>query len=716
MDLQSSKRKVAALTSPRNVVLVGASDRPGNWARRIWNNLTHYGFPGPIYLINPRRQELWGQPCYSSFKALPEPPDHLLVVVPAAHVPEILYAGAAAGARTATIFSSGFGEGHDPAGIELGRRLREAIQTTGMGVSGPNCMGNLSASSKLVTLVEDRPHVLDPGPVALVGQSGGVMIFVNHAFEERGIGVSYLITSGNQIGLAIPNYIAFFSDQPQIKVIVSYLESISDLDQFRAACSMARDNGKTVVVVKLGNSEAGRNAALAHTASLAGSNEAFDAMAAELGVIRAESLDDAVEMAEFLVHSRVPGSSRIGAITLSGAFRGLLLDAADGAGVSFPSLSDETEAKLRSLLSVGSLVGNPLDGGFGVLRSADTFEACLAAMQADPNIDLIILQNELPRTAGIDWQEKFIRMVERCAVTSAVKPMAFVSVVSHGQTDYSRSIRSTARHVPFLQEVNKALRVIGASVRSANAGRLRSGGVTAELRSLVVATRMRTLASEGVVSLNEMESKNLFKEYGIKTPAELLVGSAEAAVQAASDIGYPVALKAVSRSLLHKSDVGGVILDLRSSDEVRLAYGTIHENLERCDEMDRLDGILVSQQVNNGVEVALGIHRDPEIGLVVMVGSGGIWLELMKDAAFALPPINRDVARTMLQRTRISRVLAGYRGGHVYNVDAVTDALVALGAIALDLSEAIESIDINPFKVGRHGGLALDGLVILRRP
>src|SRR5438477_12940912 len=288
MDIENSKQKVAALVAPRNAVLVGASDRPGSWAARVWRNLTRYEFPGPIYLVNPRRTELWDRPCYPDFKSLPEPPDHLIVLVPAPNVPELLRSGAAAGARSATVFSSGFGEAGDAESAQHGRQLAAVIAETGLGVSGPNCMGNVCSKSRLVTLTEERPLAVRPGPAALVGQSGGMMIFINSALEERGIFAEYLITSGNEAGLSVPDYIAYFADQPELKVIIVYVEAISDVAKFRAACALARAAGKALVAVKLGQSEGGRSAAMAHTGSLAGSVEAFDALAGELGVIRAD--------------------------------------------------------------------------------------------------------------------------------------------------------------------------------------------------------------------------------------------------------------------------------------------------------------------------------------------------------------------------------------------------------------------------------------------
>src|SRR6516164_5042712 len=309
--------KVEALTEPRNAVLVGASERAGSWAWRVLRNLKNYAFPHPIYLVNPRRTEIEGERCYPDVRALPEKPDHLVVLVPAPGVPEILRNGAAAGARSATVFSAGFGEAYDREAAALGRELAAVIAQTGLAVSGPNCMGNICAKSRLVTLTEDRRLAVRRGPVALVGQSGGMMIFINAALEERGIFAEYLITSGNEAGLSVPDFVAFFAAESELKVIIVYVEAVASAEKFAAACRAARAAGKAIVAVKLGQSERGREAAMAHTGSLAGSVEVFDALARELGVVRADTLDDAVEAAELLAHTGAPRGRRLGAITLS---------------------------------------------------------------------------------------------------------------------------------------------------------------------------------------------------------------------------------------------------------------------------------------------------------------------------------------------------------------------------------------------------------------
>ena len=363
------------------------------------------------------------------------------------------------------------------------------IAETGLAVSGPNCMGNVCAKTRFVTFPEDRMLTVKEGPVAMVGQSGGMMLFANGALNERGIVAEYLITSGNEAGLSVGDYIAFFADQPELKVIVIYVEAVSNLETFKAACRMARAAGKHIVALKLGQSEGGREAALAHTGSLAGSIEAFDAVAGEAGVVRADTLDDVVEMTELLAYTGAPSGRNLGAITLSGAFRGLLLDGAERNGLHFRPLEAATTEKLNAILGVGSLVGNPTDGGYGVLTSADNYINSIDAMQADPNVDIVLVQEQIPREAGSGRAETYVRLLEDYVATRAKKPIAFCAPTSHGHTDFSRALRAKAPHVSFLQEANKALRAIAAVARRDEMERL--------ARSAEAAQPARTRGADG---------------------------------------------------------------------------------------------------------------------------------------------------------------------------------------------------------------------------
>jgi acetyltransferase len=721
MSSDTARDKVAALTTPRNVVVVGASDRRGSWATMVWNNLKKYNFQGGIYPLNPRRTEIWDSPCYPDFAALPEPPDHLAILVPASSVVEALKAGAAAGARSATIYSAGFGEAHDPEGDARKKELIATIAKTGLAVSGPNCIGNISGKHNLVTLAAAPPRVtVRAGQVALVGQSGGVMMFTNRVLDERGISVGYMISSGNEIGLSLADYITFFAFEPDVAVIVAYVEAIADVDKFKAACALAQEAGKPIIVFKAGQSEAGRSAAMAHTGALAGSAEVFDAVAGECGAIRVDTLDDAVELIEFLLRTKTPAGRRLGAITLSGAYCGVLLDAAEKQGLTFAQPAPQTVTRLQALLNVGATVGNPLDGGFGVLSSAETYMSCVEALMEDPSIDMLLLQEELPRFPGDVRCEKNLSAVSQRLRAAPSKPIAFISMITHNQTDHSRMLHDQFANVAFLNEANKGLRAIASTVRRQELAMLKASSVEPARAKIandvpLYLERLRT-GAEDYLALNELESKSLLASHGLAVPRENLCRSADEAQKVADAIGYPVVLKVVSAGIAHKSDVGGVLLRLRNRAEVAEGYTQIFRNLEEHGVTVPVEGVLVGQQIDRGLELVLGLHRDPEMGLVVMVGAGGVLLELMKDVAFAALPVSAAKAEDMLNRTRVSRLLDGYRGAAAFDRAAVVKALMGLGSIAAQLGDAVESIDINPFIAlpSGEGGVAADALVILR--
>lgn len=714
-DAACDVEKVAALLAPRNVVIVGASDRPGSWGQQIWTNLDRYGFKGGVFPLNPNRSEIWGTVCHQSYDSLPEPPDHLVILVPARLVSQALRDGAAAGARSATVFTSGF-EGHDEETEALSLELSRTIRETGLAVSGPNCFGNISAGNGLVTFLDSRVMTLEPGPVAMIGQSGGVMMFVNRAFEERGLKSSYVVTSGNETGLGLSDYIAFMAQDDNVRAIFAYVESVREPAKFRAACEMARAAGKPIVIMKLGQTDAGRSAAMAHTGSLAGTTEAFDAIAGRLGVIRVDTLDEAAEALEYLVHSRVPKGLRLAAMTLSGAFRGILLDAAAKNGMSFSPLAPATTARLEELVGVGSIVGNPFDGGFAVVSNEETYVKCLEALDADINTDIVLLQEELPRVPGVRRTERYIALVDDFARTRATKPIVFLSMMTHSQSDHSRKLRAGCPNVPFLHEATKALSALKkinrvreqqALALSPRQGRAHPAAFR-QIRALAKPTQS--------VVLNERASKELLAHYGLHSAREHFVTAREEAVAAAERIGFPVVLKVVASALPHKSDVGGVVLDLSTAAEVAEAWDRIERDVRQRAGIKEIEGMLVCEQIKGGLELALGLHRDPEMGLVAMAGAGGVLLELLKDVAFSSVPITPDMARDMLSRTRIQPLLAGFRGRAAHDEAAVVDALVSLGDFAAECGAFIESVDINPLVAREHGqgAVMLDALVVLR--
>ncbi len=710
-----SNAQVDALLNPRNVVIVGATDRPGNWAERVKRNLKRYEFAGPIYPFNPSRDLVWNSVCYKNFADLPEPPDHLVVLVPARAVPAVLVDAANAGARSATVMTSGFDE--DEAARTLTLELKLVLAQTGLAISGPNCLGNMNAAAKFMTMPDDRPQKVAPGPVAVIGQSGGIAMAIKRTLEERGTDSGAVITSGNETGLTTADYIRYFAARPDIRVIVSYLESVHDSAAFLAACRAARDSGKPVVVVKLGASTDGREAALAHTGRLAGAMEAFDAVACEAGVIRVKNLDAVIEVVEYLVHAPLPKARGLGAITFSGGFRGMLLDAAAGQGLKFSPLAASTRMRLETLLAVGTIIGNPLDAGFAALTSQDAYLKCVETLIGDPGIDVLLLQEELPRGPGTERKEANLRAVEAIAALGK-KPVAFTTMISHGLTDYSRNLRAELTHLPFLQEFDKTLSAVRSVVdysarlpQSTSPKVARAGAGSRKTRSQL--KRILSLASDRN-ALSEVESKALLKAYGIAAPVEAVATSERDAVQRAKRIGFPVVMKAHSAKLAHKSDIGAVVLDLNSARDVREAYKKIVRAAKRA--RVALDGVLIAEQMSDGLELVIGANRDPEMGPVILFGAGGVALELNPDVALAAPLVNERAALALIARTRIAKRIEGYRGQPALDKKVLAKALLAISNLAVDLGPRLSSIDVNPFLLKRRGGFALDALVLLATP
>ena len=701
---------IHALLHPRNIVLVGATDKPGNYAERIWNNLVKYGFEGGLYPLNSRRETIWGVPCYKDFSSLPEKPDHVLVLVPARFAVQVIRDAAAAGARSATIVTSGFSELQDGESQRLAAELQQAVRETGLVVTGPNCLGNLSAGEKLFTNIDDRIVTMEAGPVAIAGQSGAIVMAIRQTLEDRGVGVGYMVTTGNEAGLETPDLMAYFAADPSIRVIVVYLEGVRNTDAFRQACRAARAAGKPVIALKLGASEGGRAAAMAHTGALAGSIETFDAISAREGVIRVRGLDELIETTECFVHANLPKGSRLAAVTLSGGKRGLLIDAFSSAGMNFARLSEAASEKLAKMLGPGSIVGNPLDAGFAAVVDPSVYIQSIKIMIDDPDTDIVIIDSELPK-APHELRERNLRRVNEMAAF-AEKPVIYISAMSIGFTDFMKGLRKSLPHIAVMQGLDRAVGAIKALIEYAALPR-EVPETTSSSTASARATLERTLTSARGAALDEIASKKLLKAYGIPVSKEAIAGTAAEAVRIAGQIGFPVVAKVVSAEILHKSDIGGVILNLNSASEVRKAFNQITARVKKLRGKPKMEGVLIAQQVSSELELVVGAVLDAEMGAAVMFGSGGVDIELMKDVALSGAPLDAAEAKALIGRTRAGVKLRGYRGRPALHEAAVEKALVGLSNLMADAKGRIASIDINPFLVNARAGVAVDALIVL---
>jgi len=710
-DASDIVKSIHAMLHPRNIVVVGATDKPGNYAERIWNNLIKYRYEGGLFPVNARRETIWGVPCYKDFASLPEKPDHVLVLVPARFAVQVIRDAAAAGARSATIVTSGFSELQDEESQRLAVELKEAVRETGLAVTGPNCLGNLSAGEKLFTNIDDRVVTMEAGPVAIAGQSGAIVMAIRQALEDRGVGVGYMVTTGNETGLETPDLMAYFAADPSVRVIVVYLEGVRNTKVFREACKAARAAGKPVIALKLGASEGGRAAAMAHTGALAGSIETFDAISTREGVIRVRGLDELIETTECFVHAEPPKSDRLAAVSLSGGKRGLLIDAFYSAGLNFAPLSPKATAQLAEMLGPGSIVGNPLDAGFAAVVDPSVYMKSIEIMIDDPDTDIVIIDAELPK-APHELRERNLRIVNEMA-GAASKPVVYISAMSIGFTEFTKALRKSLPNIAVMQGLDRAVGAIKSLIEYSNL-RKEVPDILSSSKASARAVLEKTLKSaNGAAALDEVASKKLLKAYGIPISKEEIAQTAAEAVKIAKKIGFPVVAKVVSADILHKSDIGGVVLNLNSAAEVKKAFNDITARVKKLKGKPKLEGILIAQQVKADLELVVGASLDAEMGPVVLFGTGGVDIELMKDVALAGAPLDEAEAKELIARTKAGVKMKGYRGKPALHEASAVKALVGLSNLMADAGNRIASIDVNPFLINSKVGVAVDGLIVL---
>ena len=710
-DASDIVKSVHAMLHPRNIVLVGATDKPGNYAERIWNNLVKYGYRGGLYPVNARREAIWGVTCYKDFASLPEKPDHVLVLVPARFAVQVIRDAAAAGARSATIVTSGFSELQDEESQRLAVELQQAIQETGLAVTGPNCLGNLSAGENLFTNIDDRIVTMEAGPVAIAGQSGAIVMAIRQTLEDRGVGVGYMVTTGNESGLTTPELMMYFAADPSIHVIVVYLEGVRNTKLFRDACKAARAAGKPVIALKLGASEGGRAAAMAHTGALAGSIETFDAISTREGVIRVRGLDELIETTECFVHADPPKGNRLAAVSLSGGKRGLLIDAFYSAGMHFAPLSANASEQLARMLGPGSIVGNPLDAGFAAVVDPTVYMKSIKTMIDDPDTDIVIIDAELPK-APHELRERNLRIVNEMAA-AAHKPVIYISAMSIGFTEFTKGLRKSLPNIAVLQGLDRAVGAIEALIEYANLRKEIPDVVSSSKASARAMLEKMLNSANGAAALDEVASKKLLRAYGIPVSKEEIAQTAADAVKIAKKIGFPVVAKVVSPDILHKSDIGGVVLNLTSATEVKKAFNDITARVKKLKGKPKLKGILIAQQVKADLELVVGASLDAEMGPVVLFGTGGVDIELMKDVALAGAPLDADEAKELIGKTKAGVKMKGYRGKPALHEASAVKALVGLSNLMADAGNRIASIDVNPFLINAKLGVAVDGLIVL---
>jgi acetyltransferase len=679
-------RPAENLLRARSVAMVGASAK-GRWPNFIYNNLRQGNYKGNVYLINPNYKELWDQPCYPGLKDLPEAPEHILVLVPTRAVFATLEEAAAMGTKAATIYSSGFGEGEDPRSKERGEALKQICERTGIVVCGPNCMGSVSVRDGQWCFPTLFPN-LRPGPVGLIFQSGGSLGAWLRTAGERGIGFSYAISSGNEVSLDTVDYLNFLIDDPDTKLIALMAEGIRRPAEFMRLAAKALKVGKPILVIKLGRSEGARRQAISHTGSLVGADDVFDALCRRYGIVRCPSFDDLLETTLAFLPGRVPRGNRASLIVNSGGMKGLLMDDIEEAGMVLSRWSEATCSTIRPLIPEELVVENPLECGVAGFGDEENYAKIIRQIADDESVDLIAIHGELPRPPDRRKADNFAVLAANIS-----KPLIAFARVTHNLTDESRAFQEAAG-MPFLQGIKPTLRALKALALY--------GGKSMKQPSALPAAAGRTGDLEGEALTR------LLRKLGLTPPSQAMAATAAEAGVKAEEIGFPVALKVHAPDVIHKSEVGGVILGLQSAAEVEQRGKELLEKSASAQ--------LLVQEMIQGTEMILGVRTDPQYGPFLMVGLGGIFVEVLNDKALRLLPVDEEEAVAMLKELKGYRVLEGTRGQHRRDIPALVRAITGLSSLYLDHRTLLEDLEINPLIVREEGtGVAAVDVRIIRQ-
>ncbi len=708
---QASKTGLDALFLPDSVAVIGATERPGTVGRTVVENLLHPSFQGKVYAVNSRHSEICGLKAYPSIGNVPESVDLAVVATPAPTVPRIIGECVDAGVKSAVVISAGFRE-RGSEGVELERQIQEQLLRGSMRLLGPNCLGIMNPTIGLnATFAKDAPR---PGNVAFLSQSGALLTAILDWGQQEQVGFSAIVSSGSMLDVGWGDLIYHFGDDPHTHSILLYMESVGDARSFLSA---AREVAlrKPVIVIKAGRSEAASRAAASHTGALTGSDEVLDAAFRRSGVLRVLTIADLFYMAEVLSKQPRPNGSRLTILTNAGGPAVLATDAliANGGQLAVPS--EKTLQALDRFLPSHWSHNNPID----ILGDADSerYAKALEIASNDPNSDglLVILAPQ--------------GMTDPAAVAERLKPHAKSSgkpVLTSwmgGAGIASGDAILNAAGIPTFPFPDTAARAFTYMWRySYNLRGLYETPTLAEGQELDSTSRRRvetlleTARSHGRVLLNEVESKQILAAYGIPTVQTRIARTEDEAVRCASDIGYPVVLKIFSEMITHKTDVGGVKLNLEDEPSVRSAFQAIKSSVAKTAGPDHFSGVTVQPMVRlEGYELILGSSVDPQFGPVILFGSGGPLVEVYRDHALALPPLNTTLAQRMMEQTRIFTALKGVRGRKPIDLAALAGLLVRFSQLVVE-QPWISEIDINPLLASPERLLALDARVVLHEP
>ncbi|TCM41265.1 acetate--CoA ligase family protein [Novosphingobium sp. ST904] len=699
----ASRGGLDALFAPRSIALVGASDDAARIGGRPLKYLRASGFSGPVYPVNPKRETVQGEPAYASLSALPEAPDLALLAVPAAATRQAVEDCVAAGVKAAIVFAAGFAEMGEEGRAEQAR-IVDIARARGLRLLGPNCLGAADSSigyyGTFSVMLDDG--FLEPGPVAIVSQSGAYGSHIAQLARSRGLGIRHWITTGNECDVDMAEALRWVVDREGVKVVMAYAEGVRNRALFFEALDVARRRGIGVVLVKVGRSEVGAHAVGSHTAALAGSDAVFDAICRQFGAHRARSTAEQIDVAYALARAGVPEGDKLGIFSMSGGLGIQMADDADEAGLAVTPMPEAAQAELKALLPYASPV-NPIDATAQAMTDLPLMTRYIRTVMEQGGYDIFVaVLGTAPALPSYS-----ARLAEALDAAATGHDGIIKAVTMSAPQDVVH--RYEERGFLVFEDSAALTRALGALVH------FRRSFARAASHAEPVPPLPSPVEASG--ALSEHGAKRVLAAAGMTFPDERLAGDADDAVIAARAIGFPVVLKICSPDIAHKTEVGGVAVNVKDEAAVREATGLLIERARAAVPGARIEGVLVAPMVAGGVEVIAGVSLDPTLGPVVMFGLGGILVEVLKDVSFRAVPFSADEARRMIAETNAGKVLQGVRGAPPSDIDALAETLAALSRFAAANQDRLAGVDINPIRVMPvgEGVVPLDALVLLSR-
>ena len=686
-----TKHPLDTFFSPGSIAIIGASRDDKKIPGLLLTFLRRNGFAGEIVPVHPAYDSIGDLGCFASVAAIGKPVDLAIVIIPARAVLGALQECAAAGVKNAIVISSGFAEeGGESAGMQA--EIAELAKRTGMRISGPNAEGYYNEPQRIaatfsptVDVRPDAPRLLaSQRRVGIVAQSGGIGFAIYNRAKAMGVAVSKVISTGNESDLAAGEFLDYLVQDDATDVILMFIEGIRDPQMFAAAARRAAETGKPVIVIKVGRSGAGERAAASHTASMAGWTAAYDAVFAKYGFVVCNDLDEAVAIAAAFAAAPLPRGDRVAVVTVSGGAGAWVADALAGEGLQIPELAASMQEKVRALIPSYGSARNPVDITAQAVHSGG-LQKVIELLEQSSDIDAIVVVVSLASETRIPVKADEIKPL----IDAQRKPILFFTYTLPSQ--FARTELAASGIVAFsgITSLGRAVSQLVKRSRYALAPQ--------------VEAHPSRLETPVPARLSEHESKALLRNAGIDVPQEILVRDKAALAAALSTTGFPVAMKIQSRDIPHKSEAGGVQVNIRDADEAAVAYDALIGNARRFNSAAGIQGVLVGPMAGQGVEMIIGTINDPTFGPIIMTGLGGIATELFRDVVYRPAPVSEAEAAAMVAELKSAALLDGFRGAVKADKDALTKLIARISLLAAELKDSVSEIEINPARVHEEG-------------